>query len=172
MKQLDRGQDNADDEGPVATGSRNPYHCLSQAPGALAFSSTGFVGRMSMSMYGLGTVLLIASITGRYGTAGIVAAAGSIGFALLSPFVAQLSDRLGQSRVLLTEVTIFACTCAAFITCAELRAPLPVLLIAGTAAGVFMPSMSSMVRSRWSSLLSSEPRLLHAAFALESVNDE
>jgi MFS family permease len=163
MKQLDRGQENK---------SRNPYQVLIATPGALAFSSTGFVGRMSMSMYGLGTVLLIASITGHYGTAGTVAAAGSIGFALLSPYAAQLSDRLGQGRVLLVQTTIFTITCAAFIACAELRAPLPALLAAGTLAGACMPSMSSMVRSRWSSLLGDEPRQLHAAFALESVNDE
>jgi predicted MFS family arabinose efflux permease len=39
-------------------------------------------------------------------------------------------------------------------------------------AGAFMPSMSSMVRTRWSGLLRAEPQRLHAAFALESVNDE
>ncbi len=172
MKQLDRGQDNAHEKGPASTTGRNPYHVLIRTPGALAFSSAGFVGRMSMSMYGLGTVLLIASITGRYGTAGLVAASGSVGFALLSPYVAKLSDRFGQGRVLLTQVAIFTVTCAIFITCAELRAPLLVLLAAGTASGACMPSMSSMVRSRWSSLLREDQRGMHAAFALESVNDE
>lgn len=172
MKQLDRGKDGVPEESQAAAPGRNPYQVLIATPGALAFSSTGFVGRMSMSMYGLGTVLLIASITGRYGTAGVVAAAGSIGFALISPTVARLSDRFGQSRVLLIQVTIFTVTCAAFIACAELRAPLPALLAAGTSAGACMPSMSSMVRSRWSSLLRDDARRLHAAFALESVNDE
>ncbi|HUC59296.1 MAG TPA: MFS transporter [Streptosporangiaceae bacterium] len=171
MKQLDGGLDQVHQEDSSSRG-RNPYRVLFGTPGAFAFSSTGFVGRMSMSMYGLGTVLLIASITGKYGIAGTVAASGSIGFALLSPYVAKLSDRLGQGRVLLAEVTIFTIACAAFITCAEMRAPLPALLVAGTLAGACMPSMSSMVRSRWSSLLSDRPRQLHAAFALESVNDE
>ena len=58
--------------------SRNPYVQLLRTPGALAFSAAGFVGRMSMAMYGLGTVLLIALNTGQYGLAGTVAAAGSV----------------------------------------------------------------------------------------------
>jgi predicted MFS family arabinose efflux permease len=35
-----------------------------------------------------------------------------------------------------------------------------------------MPSIGSMVRTRWSSLLGGDARRLHTAFALESVNDE
>ncbi len=160
------------DRARQAEPSRNPYLALLRMPGALAFSATGFVGRMSMSMYGLGTVLLIASLTGKYGAAGTVAAAGGIGYAAFSPWVAQLADRFGQHRVLLTQVTIFALAASAFIACAELRAPLPVLLATGAFAGACMPSTSSMVRSRWSGIFSSDPRRLHSAFALESVNDE
>ena len=171
MRQLDGNRDQAHQEGP-AERSRNPYQVLFRTPGALAFSATGFVGRMSMSMYGLGTVLLIASITGKYGLAGTVAASGSIGFAIFSPSIAQLSDRIGQGRVLLVEVSVFTIAATTFIASAELRAPFPVLFAAGTLAGASMPSMSSMVRSRWSSLLGGSPRQLHAAFALESVNDE
>ncbi|HET9897316.1 MAG TPA: MFS transporter [Streptosporangiaceae bacterium] len=151
---------------------RNPYLALIRTPGTMAFSATAFVGRMSMSMYGLGTVLLIASLTGRYGVAGTVAAAGGIGYAAFGPWTAQLADRIGQHRVLLTQVMIFAVTASAFITCAELRAPFPVLLVTGVLAGASLPSTSSMVRSRWSAMLSARPRQLHAAFALESVNDE
>ncbi len=88
---------------PHSAPKRNPYLELLRAPGALAFSSAGFVGRMSMSMYGLGTVLLIALLTGRYGEAGTVAAAGSVGYAVLSPVIATRADRLGQRRVLLSS---------------------------------------------------------------------
>jgi MFS family permease len=157
-------------EGPAAR-KGNLYLALLRTPGALAFSSTGFVGRMSMSMYGLGTVLLIASLTGHYGEAGVVAASSSIGFALFSPYIAKLSDQYGQRRIVLTEVAVFVVAVTGFIAAAELRAPFVVLLLAGTAAGASMPSMSSMVRTRWSALLGDSDQL-HAAFALESVNDE
>ena len=152
--------------------SRNPYVQLLRMPGALAFSAAGFVGRMSMSMYGLGTVLLIALLTGRYGMAGTVAAAGSVGYAVISPLVAQRADRLGQRQVLLAQAGVFALSCAAFITCVELLAPLWTLLVTGIIAGASMPSVGSMVRSRWSALVGSDRQRLHTAFALESVNDE
>jgi MFS family permease len=171
MKQLDARQDDASSEGQ-ASSPGNPYLSLLRTPGALAFSSSGFVGRMSMSMYGLGTVLLIASLTGKYGPGGTVAGAGSIGFAALSPYIAQLADRFGQRRVLLVQVAIFTLASVTFIGSVELRAPFAVMLATGFVAGAFMPSMSSMVRTRWSGLLAGDPQRLHAAFALESVNDE
>jgi MFS family permease len=151
---------------------QNLYLSLLRTPGALAFSASGFVGRMSMSMYGLGTVLLIASITGRYGIAGTVAGAGSIGYAVLSPTIAQLADRFGQRKVLLAQVAIFAVASVSFIALAEFRAPFGVLLATGAIAGAFMPSTGNMVRTRWSGLLNDDQQRLHAAFALESVNDE
>ena len=151
---------------------RNPYLALLRTPGALGFSSSAFVGRMSMSMYGLGTVLLLVSLTGHYGDAGTVAGAGAIGYSVLSPYIAQLADRLGQARVLLSQVVVFTIAFATFIACAELRAPFAVLLVTGVLAGAFMPSLSSMVRTRWSWVLGGDSERLHAAFALESVNDE
>ncbi|HWF80127.1 MAG TPA: MFS transporter [Streptosporangiaceae bacterium] len=151
---------------------RNPYLALLRTPGALGFSSTAFVGRMSMSMYGLGTVLLLVSLTGRYGAAGTVAGAGSIGYSVLGPYIANLSDRFGQGRVLLGQVAVFALAFATFIACAELRAPFAVLLVTGLVAGASIPSTSSMVRTRWSWVLGGDPTRLHVAFALESVNDE
>jgi MFS family permease len=151
---------------------RNSYLALLRTPGALGFSASAFVGRMSMSMYGLGTVLLLVSLTGHYGAAGTVAGAGSIGFSVLSPYIAKLADRFGQGRVLLSQVVVFTLAFATFIACAQLRAPFAVLLVTGIVAGAFMPSMSSMVRTRWSWALGGDTERLHSAFALESVNDE
>ena len=162
----DRGHD------PRSAPRKNPYLELLRTPGALAFSSAGFVGRMSMSMYGLGTVLLIALLTGRYGEAGTVAAAGAIGYAVLSPVIASRADRLGQRRVLLVQTAVFALSGVVFVTCAELRAPFWALLMTGLAAGASMPSIGTMVRTRWSKLVDGDAQRLHTAFALESVNDE
>jgi len=150
----------------------NAYVALLRRPGALAFSASGFVGRMSMSMYGLGTVLLIALLTGRYGTAGTVAAAGSVGYAVLGPLIAKQADRLGQRRVLVAQASVFVLAAGAFVACAELSAPFWLLLVTGAVAGASMPSIGSMVRTRWSTLLAGDAGAMHAAFALESVNDE
>jgi MFS family permease len=95
-----------------------PYRKALASPGALRFSAAGFLGRLQISMFGLGTVLLVASLTGSYGRAGEVAAAGSVGYALVSPQVARLADRFGQRRVLAPLVLAFAVSTAALIGCA------------------------------------------------------
>jgi MFS family permease len=150
---------------------RNPFLEVLARPGALAFSAAGFLGRMPMSMFGLGTVLLIASVTGRYGLAGLVAAAGSVGYAICAPQAARLADRFGQRRVLRPLAVFFAAAVAALIACAQWRAPLWALLATGAIAGASMPSLGPMVRARWSALLGDSPQL-HTAFSLESVADE
>jgi MFS family permease len=149
----------------------NPFLEVLSRPGALPFSAAAFLGRTPMSMFGLGTVLLVASVTGRYGLAGFVAAAGSVGYAVCAPQAARLTDRFGQRRVLRPQAVLFAVSTAALIGCALARAPFWALLITGGMAGASMPSLGSMVRARWSALLGDSP-LLHTAFALESVADE
>jgi predicted MFS family arabinose efflux permease len=149
----------------------NPYLRALAVPGALRFSAAGFLGRLQISMFGLGTVLLISSLSGRYGLAGAVAAAGAAGYALVSPLVARLADRAGQRAVLRPLMVVFAAATAALIIGAQARAPAGVLLAASGLAGAATPQLGSMVRARWSALLAGSP-LLHAAFSLESVADE
>jgi len=155
-------------------GRRRPggaYAALLRTPGAARFCVAGMIGRTPMAMFGLGTVLLVAASTGRYGLAGLVAGAGSIGYALCAPQVARLADRFGQHRVLRPLAALFAATCVGFVVCAELGAPVWVLMITGALAGASMPSLGPMVRARWSTLLG-DSEALHSAFALESVADE
>src|SRR4249920_2952614 len=61
-----------------------PYAEIFTIPGAWRFSVAGVIGRMPMSMFGLGTVLLISAVTGKYGVAGTVSAVGSLGYAFTS----------------------------------------------------------------------------------------
>jgi len=140
-------------------------------PGALRFSVAGAVGRVPMAMFGLGSLLLISAQTGRYGLAGVVAAASSVSYAVCAPQLARLADRLGQGRVLRPTAVIFAAATAGFVAAAQLRAPVGVLIAAGCLAGAAMPSLGSMVRARWSALLAGTPQL-DTAYALESVIDE
>ena len=150
----------------------NPFLDVLSRPGALRFSAAGVLGRMPISMFGLGTLLLVAAVTGRYGLAGLVAAAGSVGYAICAPQAARLADRFGQGRVLRPQALLCAAASAALVGCAELRAPDWALLLTAALAGASMPSLGSMVRARWSHLLGGLPRLLGAAYALESVIDE
>src|SRR6201994_1178267 len=151
--------------------SRNPPPPSFSMPGAWRFSAAGLIGRMQMSMYGLGTVLLIAASTGRYGMAGAVASAGALGSAFVAPQVARLADQRGQRTVLRPLVTAFAFATAGLITAVEVHAPDWVLFIPAVVSGAAMPSLGSMVRARWSVLLAGSPQL-HTAFSFESVADE
>ncbi|HEY2520738.1 MAG TPA: MFS transporter [Streptosporangiaceae bacterium] len=151
--------------------ARNPYAQIFRIPGTWRFSAAGLVGRMQMSMYGLGTVLLIAASTGRYGMAGAVASSGALGSAFFAPQVARLADRRGQRTVLRPLVSAFAITTAGLIAAVELHAPDWVLFLPAVVSGATMPSLGSMVRARWSSLLAGTPQL-HTAFSFESVADE
>jgi MFS family permease len=169
---LDAGQREPCEPEPSA-GQHGPggYFALLRTPGAARFCVSGMIGRAPMSMFGLGTVLLVSASTGRYALAGLVSGAGSIGYAAAAPQVARLADRFGQHRVLRPLIAFFAIACVVFVACAELKAPIWVLIVTGCLAGSSMPSLGSMVRARWSALLR-DPAALHAAFALESVVDE
>ena len=124
-----------------------------------------------MSMYGLGTVLLISAGTGRYGLAGSVSAAGAIGGAICAPQLGRLVDRLGQHRVLIPVCVTFALSVAGLVAAVTLRAPDWTLFLCGIAGGATMPQTGPMARARWSVLLAGSPRL-HTAFSVESVADE
>jgi predicted MFS family arabinose efflux permease len=127
---------------------------------------------MPMSMYGLGTVLLISAGTGRYGLAGTVSAAGSIGGAICAPQLGRLTDRLGQHRVLVPVCVTFALSVAGLVLAVTLRAPDWTLFLCGITGGATMPQTGPMARARWSALLAGSPPRLHTAFSVESVADE
>ncbi len=147
------------------------YLRLLRVPGARNFVAAGFVGRMPMSMLGLGIVLLVSAMTGKYGTAGAVAATGAICYAILVPRLGRLMDRYGQARVLRPLAAVFGISAVAFIACAQRHAPLWTLFVTGGVLGGTMPSLGSLVRVRWSYLVGGSP-LLHTAFSFESVADE
>ena len=152
-------------------GPLRPYAEIFRVPGAWRFSAAGVIGRMPMSMFGLGTVLLISATTGTYGVAGAVSAAGSVGYAVCSPRIARLVDTSGQRRVLLPLLAVFAVATVALIAAVQAHLPAWVYFVPGAIAGAAMPSLGTMVRARWSVLLAGSPSL-QAAFAFESVADE
>src|SRR5512142_1696425 len=100
------------EDATVSLGARRgflaPYQEIFAIPRAWRFSLAGIIGRMPMSMYGLGTVLLISAGTGKYGLAGSVSAAGALAGAASSPQIARLVDRRGQHRALVPLCAVFA----------------------------------------------------------------
>ena len=85
----------------------NPYLQVLRTPHALPMVLAAFIGRLPLSMVGLGCVLLVASETGSYGYGGAVAAAGAVTTALAGPVLGRLADSHGQRRVLLPVLAVF-----------------------------------------------------------------
>ncbi|HEX4062297.1 MAG TPA: MFS transporter [Streptosporangiaceae bacterium] len=147
------------------------YLEIFRLPGTRQFSAACFVGRWPMAMVNLGIILVVSASTSSYAIAGAVSATGSLCYAFVSPQMGRLFDRLGQSRVLRPLIVAYSLSTVAFIVCAQARAPLWTLFLAGALFYTSMPPLGSLVRSRWSHLLGDSP-LLHTAFSFESVADE
>ncbi|MBO3748075.1 MFS transporter [Streptosporangiaceae bacterium NEAU-GS5] len=147
------------------------YGRLLGAPGVKGFVIAGFVGRMPMSMLGIGIVLLISALTGSYATAGAVSATVSVAFAVAAPLSGRLVDRFGQATVLIPFVFLHGAALAGLMLCAHAGLPTWTLYVTGAATGACATSLGSMVRARWSHLLQGSSDL-HTAFSFESVADE
>jgi MFS family permease len=161
-----------------------PYSTILRIPGALAFSAAAFVGRLPISMYGLGFVLLVQPISHSYAIAGLFSATFTIASAAGGPFTSRWADRWGQNRVspwltLIATITLIAAILlimlatpvAAGETYTLLRPSVIAALIFTAIGGATIPNMGSYVRARWRAVVETE-QSLHTAFAFESVLDE
>ena len=147
------------------------YRRVLALPGALAFSMSGLVARLPISMVSLGIVLLVSSRTGSYGLAGAVSASYLIANAVFAVPQGRMTDRLGQGRVLLGASLLFAVALALMMWAVESHWPTPAPHIFAAVAGAAMPQVGSCVRARWSQLVP-DKRGLQTAFAFEAVVDE
>ena len=148
----------------------NPYREIFQAPGAKAFSATGFVARLPLAMITLGIVTMLSQTHGEYWLAGAVSATFALANSLIAPQVSRLVDRHGQGRVLIPATAAAVAALAGLILATRSGAPVWTLFLFAALAGL-MPSMSALVRARWTELYRDSPKL-RTAFAFESVVDE
>ncbi|MGE7434576.1 MFS transporter [Kitasatospora sp. NPDC001175] len=147
------------------------YRQIFATPGTRAFSSSGLIARLPISMTGIGIVTMLSQLRGSYGIAGAVSAVLALSAAVLGPQVSRLVDRYGQRRVSLPATGLTVVAAVALLLCARTGAPDWTLFAAAAGMGV-MPSTGSMVRARWAHLYSGEPPKLHTAYSFEAVVDE
>lgn len=147
------------------------YRQVLSKPGAAAFSATGFVARLPISMVTLGIVLMVSAKTDSYGLAGGISAAFVIASCLAALLQGRLIDRLGQARVLLPAIAICTVSLSLLVWAVDTghRVPLPQVFAA--LAGATMPAIGAAVRARWTHALTN-PAERDTAFALEAVVDE
>jgi MFS family permease len=148
-----------------------PYRRVLRLPGALAFTVSGLVARMPMSMVSLGIVLLVSERTGSYALAGAVSASFLVANAVFAVPQARLIDRLGQRRVLATAALVCGGGLVAMMVFVELDQPTPWPHLAAAVAGAALPQIGSSIRARWSHLVE-DKGALHTAYSFESVVDE
>lgn len=146
------------------------YQEIFKIPGTKTFTIAALVGRMPMAMAAIGIITMLSQLRGAYAVAGTVAAAFSFAMALLGPQVSRLVDRYGQGKVLPIAAIVSASAMLALVLLARAEVPIWTLLALAAIAGC-MPSMSAMVRARWTPLCRDTPQL-RTAYALESVLDE
>ncbi|MFR0356733.1 MFS transporter [Streptomyces sediminimaris] len=148
----------------------SPYRALFAVPGTKGFSAAGLLGRMPLSMMGIGVVTMVSELTGRYGLAGALSATIALAAAAIGPQISRLVDRHGQRRVLRPATLVALSAAAGLLLAAHLGWPDRVLFACAAGIGS-VPSLGAMVRARWAALYAGTPRL-HTAYSFESVVDE
>ncbi|MFJ9809384.1 MFS transporter [Streptomyces sp. NPDC101158] len=149
----------------------SPYRAIFTAPGTRAFSVAGFVGRLPLSMMGIGIVTMISQVTGRYGLAGALSATLAMSAAAIGPQISRLVDRHGQRRVLRPATLVSLAAGAGLLFCVKFEAPDWTLFFFTAFIGC-VPSVGAMTRARWADIYRGEARQLHTAYSWESIVDE
>ncbi|MFI0087240.1 MFS transporter [Streptomyces bobili] len=148
----------------------SPYRALFAAPGSRRFSAAGFLGRMPLSMMGIGVVTMVSQLTGRYGLAGALSATIALSAAAIGPQISRMVDRHGQRRVLRPATLVALVASAGLLLAAHFEWPDWVLFVCAAAIGS-VPSLGAMIRARWAAVYRGTPQL-HTAYSFESVVDE
>lgn len=147
-----------------------PYRELFAAPGARGFALAGLLARIPLPMIGIGIITMLSQLRGSYALAGAVSASFVLTYALVSPQVSRWVDQRGQSRVLPLATAISVLGLLLLLGATWWQAP-DWILFAGAMLAGFMPSMSAMVRARWTAIYRGQDRL-QTAYSLETVLDE
>ncbi|WP_416873667.1 MFS transporter [Kitasatospora sp. SC0581] len=147
------------------------YRRLFAAPGAVAFTLTGLLGRLALSMNGVALVVLLSERRGSYGLVGAVSATGLVTGAIGMPLIGRLVDRYGQARVTVPAALYNAVPLTGLLLCVRLGAPDWTLLLC-SAAWAAAPNLGGMARSRWAHLHRDDPAARHLANSFEQALDE
>jgi len=146
------------------------YRTLFAAPGSLSFTFAGLLARLPLPMTGIGLITLIAQLQQSYALAGAVSASFVLTYALVSPLLSRWVDSHGQRRVLPGAGLVSIAGILLILITSQQQYHDGFLFVGAILTG-FMPSMSAMIRARWTALYRDQPQL-QTAYSLETVFDE
>ena len=149
-----------------------PYRDALSIHGAAKFSAAGFLARLPIALIGFGVLLYISNTTGSYSFAGFLQAVFIITMALAAVISSRISDRYGQRIILLILPSVFSLALFLFVYAVSYELSRVIQTILVVIAGATCPSFGSLVRTRWTYVTGQNERLLHSAFAWESILDE
>jgi len=147
------------------------YAAIFTAPGSKGFSAAAFVGRLPISMLGLGIILMIKESTGKYALAGVVSGTMALVEAFFGPFLARLIDRRGQAEIGFPSLAVSTAALISLMLCVRFDEPTWTWFASAALAGAFLPNVGALVRARWTKLYTGTPAL-HTAYSFEAVMDE
>ena len=143
------------------------YGSVLRVPGARAAFSASLLGRLSLGMTGLATLLLVRQSTGSYAAAGAIAGLYALAFAAGAPGRARSADRRGPVRVLLRCSVVHPVALVVLVVLAARHAPALALALPAVAAGLTVPPLGAVMRALWASWLGAED--LTTAYSMEAV---
>lgn len=146
------------------------YLQLLKTPGSKGFVFAGLIARIPISMTAIGIITMLSEMQKSYTLAGGVAAVFTLSCAIIAPQISRAVDRHGQSKILPIATLVSLLSILSLLLTAHWDLPSLLLFIFAVLGG-FMPSMSAMVRARWTEIYRGKPEL-QTAYALESVLDE
>jgi len=154
-----------------------PYVTLLRTPGALKFSTAGFIGRMPIAMDSLAIIFIVVAATDSYALAGALTAVGSIVVGAAEVFWSRQADRRGQAKILLLAVPTRVVSFLIFVVLVSKDAPVWTWFVSLIIAESTAISAGGMVRRRWLHILKNDPdnsdgHLVNTAYSWEAMVDE
>ncbi|MCX4745374.1 MFS transporter [Kitasatospora sp. NBC_01287] len=131
-----------------------------------------FLGRLPAAMGPIGTLLMVTQQTGSVWRGSAVTGALALGQAIGGPLVGRAADRRGQRRVGLLAAGVNTAALLALVAASQGGAALGWQLSAAALAGLSIPAVGPLSRSRWLRLAQGRPGPTGAALWLDGLIDE
>ncbi|WP_035841165.1 MFS transporter [Kitasatospora azatica] len=129
-------------------------------------------GRLPAAMAPIGTLLMVSQQTGSVWRGSAVTGALALGQAVGGPLVGRAADRRGQRRIGLPAAAVNTLALLALVAASQFDAALGLQLLIAATAGLSVPAVGPLSRSRWLWLAEGKAEQTSAALWLDGLIDE